>query len=194
MRSPEIPWAYSAFQPNDPVETYVLAKVLKSTNAKLEVDDVVRGLLPVQQYSMVPEDVATKLERVNIASGIHQALYLGAIGMPGLSAYSSFYEIGKPKRGETIFVSSAAGAVGQIVGQLAKREGLKVLGSVGSDEKLDYVIKDLDFDGAFNYKSENASDALARLSPEGLDLYYDNVGGSQFEAALANLKVFGRIS
>ncbi|KAJ5388513.1 hypothetical protein N7509_011054 [Penicillium cosmopolitanum] len=113
--------------------------------------------------------------------------------MPGLTAYSSLYEIGKPKKGETIFVSAASGAVGQLVGQLAKHEGLRVIGSVGSDEKLDYIINELGFDGGFNYKNEKPSAALARLAPEGIDIYYENVGGEHLEAALDAFNNFGRI-
>lgn len=193
MRSPDISWAYSAFRPGDTVETYTLAKVIKSASAGFEVGAIVRGLLLVQGYSFVSKEAADKLEQIEITRGLEPALYLGTLSMPGLSAYSSLYDIGKPRRGETILVSSAAGAVGQLVGQLAKHEGLKVLGSVGSQEKLDYLVTELAFDGAFNYKTENASEALMRLGPDGLDLYYDNVGGEQLEAALANLKVFGRI-
>ncbi|KAJ5146899.1 hypothetical protein N7526_000251 [Penicillium atrosanguineum] len=113
--------------------------------------------------------------------------------MPGLTAYSSLYEIGKPKKGETIFVSAASGAVGQIVGQLAKHEGLKVIGSVGSDDKLEYITKTLGFDGGFNYKTEKPADALARLTPQGIDIYYENVGGEHLEAALDALNNFGRV-
>jgi NADPH-dependent curcumin reductase CurA len=113
--------------------------------------------------------------------------------MPGLTAYSSLYEIGKPKKGETIFVSAASGAVGQIVGQLAKHEGLRVIGSVGSDDKLEFITKELGFDGGFNYKNEKPADALARLAPEGLDIYYENVGGEHLEAALDAMKNFGRV-
>jgi NADPH-dependent curcumin reductase CurA len=113
--------------------------------------------------------------------------------MPGLTAYASLYEIGKPKKGETIFISSAAGAVGQIVGQIAKHEGLKVIGSVGSDDKLNLILNELSFDGGFNYKKEKPSEALKRLALDGIDIYYENVGGEQLEAALANMNNFGRI-
>jgi NADPH-dependent curcumin reductase CurA len=161
---------------------------------EFEVDFIVRGLLPVQEYSIVAKKVAEKLDTVELNPTLGAATYLGAVGMPGLSAYSSFYSIGKPKRGETIFISSAAGAVGQLVGQLAKREGMKVIGSVGSQEKLDFIINELDFDAGFNYKVEATQKALERLAPEGIDLYFDNVGGEQLEGALANMKTFGRIS
>ena len=114
--------------------------------------------------------------------------------MPGLTAWSSLYEIGQPKKGEVMFVSAASGAVGQLVGQLGKKEGLKVIGSVGDDAKLDYIIKELGFDGGFNYKKEKPLEALARLAPEGIDIYYENVGGEQLEAAITYMKLFGRIS
>lgn len=119
--------------------------------------------------------------------------FLGPLHNTGLAAYSSLYEIGKPKPGETIFISSASGAVGQIVGQLAKREGLRVIGSVGSDDKLKYIVDELGFDGGFNYKKEKTEDALARLAPKGLDIYYDNVGGEQLEGALWSINVGARI-
>lgn len=91
---------------------------------------------------------------------------------------SSFYKIGEPKKGETIYVTAASGAVGAVVGQLAKREGLRVIGSAGTDDKVEY-IKSLGFDGAFNYKKENPVDALRRLAPDGIDLFYDNVSSTQ---------------
>lgn len=100
---------------------------------------------------------------------------------------------GAPKRGETIFISAASGAVGQLVGQLAKREGLTVIGSVGEDKKLDFITKELKFDGGFNYKTEKPLEALQRLAPKGIDIYYENVGGEQLEAAIASMNNFGRI-
>ncbi|TVY40519.1 NADP-dependent oxidoreductase [Lachnellula occidentalis] len=129
--------------------------------------------------------------------GLDEKLFLGALGMSGLTAYSSFYEIGKPKKGETIFISAASGAVGQIVGQLAKREGLKVIGSVGSEVKRKYVVEELGFDGAFNYKVEKPTEGLKRLLGEvgsaGLDIYYDNVAGEQLDAALGVMNERGRV-
>jgi len=120
-------------------------------------------------------------------------LFVGALGMPGLTAYSSFYEIGQPKKEETIFISAASGAVGQIVGQLAKHEGLTVIGSVGSDAKLEFIKKDLKFDEGFNYKKEKPLEALQRLAPRGIDIYFENVGGDHLDAALGTLNNYGRI-
>lgn len=101
--------------------------------------------------------------------------------MPGLTAYASLYEIGELHKNEkeTIFISAASGAVGSLVGQLAKREGLRVVGSAGSDEKVKYLIEKLGFDAAFNYKTESPDKALPKYIPEGLDIYYDNVGGGR---------------
>lgn len=105
--------------------------------------------------------------------------------------YSSFYEIGKPKKGETIFISAASGAVGQLVGQLAKREGLHVVGSAGTDDKVKH-LKELGFDEAFNYKTESPSQALSKYCPNGVDIYFENVGGETLDAALAAANPFGR--
>lgn len=96
---------------------------------------------------------------------------------------SSFYDIGQPKEGETIFVTSAAGAVGALVGQLAKREKLKVIGSAGTDDKVEY-LKSLGFDAAWNYKKISTKEALKQYAPEGIDIFYDNVGGEQLDAAM----------
>jgi len=114
--------------------------------------------------------------------------------MPGMTAYSSLYEIGEMHKNEkeTIFVSGAAGAVGSLVGQLAKREGLRVVGSAGSDEKVKYLTEKLGFDVAFNYKKESPLEALNKYIPEGLDIYYDNVGGETLFAAIENAKDFAR--
>ncbi|KAG0374789.1 hypothetical protein BGX24_009933, partial [Mortierella sp. AD032] len=110
-----------------------------------------------------------------------------------LTAYASLKDIGKPKAGETIFISAASGAVGQLAGQLAKAWGLTVIGSAGSDEKVDYLLKEVGFDHAFNYKKRTALDALKELAPKGIDIYFENVGGETLEAALDHLNTHGRI-
>jgi len=151
------------------------------------------GGLPIEEYSAVSKEMTESLRKLENPYGLDLKIFLGALGMPGLTAYSSFYEIGKPVKGETIFISAASGAVGQLVGQLAKHEGLTVIGSVGSDDKLDFIKNDLNFDCGFNYKKEKPSEALARLAPKGIDIYYENVGGEQLEAALTAMNDFGRI-
>ncbi|KAL5338485.1 hypothetical protein BJX70DRAFT_398625 [Aspergillus crustosus] len=194
MRRPEIKSYSPPLQLGKPIESATIAKVLRSNNASYNEGDLVIGRLPIQQYVVVGADELSRISALENPLGIEDIrVFLGALGMPGLTAYSSLYEIGQPKKGETVFVSAASGAVGQLVGQLAKHEGLKVIGSVGSDEKLDYILKDLGFDGGFNYKKEKPADALARLAPNGIDIYYENVGGEHLEAALDAINNFGRI-
>ena len=151
------------------------------------------GVFGTEEYSAVPAFLIPMARKLSNPYNLPPRLYVGALGISGLAAYASLYEFGKPQNGQVIFISAASGAVGQIVGQLAKLEGLTVLGSVGSDAKLSFITDELGFDGGFNYKKENPSDALARLAPRGLDIYYDNVGGEQLDAALAAMKDFGRI-
>lgn len=151
------------------------------------------GFLSTEEYTSVPKESAESFQKIDNEYKLDPANFVGALGMPGLTAYSSLYEIGQPKKGETIFISAASGAVGAIVGQIAKHEGLKVIGSVGTDEKLDYITEELGFDGGFNYKKEEPSKALQRLAPDGIDIYYENVGGIQLEAALDAMNNFGRI-
>jgi NADPH-dependent curcumin reductase CurA len=119
--------------------------------------------------------------------------YLGAIGMPGMTAYVGLLEVGALKDGETVFVSGAAGAVGSIVGQIAKLKGCRVLGSAGSQEKVDLLTQELGFDYAFNYKDGDILSHLREGAPEGIDVYFDNVGGDHLQAAIAHMRPFGRI-
>lgn len=194
MRPAEVKSYAPAFELNKAIESASIAKVVRSNNASYKEGELVIGHVPVQEYVSLDGPNLQRIRKLENPLGIEDIrVFLGPLGMPGLTAYSSLYAIGKPKKGETIFVSAASGAVGQIVGQLAKHEGLRVIGSVGSDEKLDYIIKELGFDGGFNYKNEKPADALARLAPEGIDIYYENVGGEHLEASLNAMKNFGRV-
>ncbi|KAI2705997.1 hypothetical protein CBS147332_7241 [Penicillium roqueforti] len=194
MRAAEAKSYAPAFALDKPIDSRSIGKIVRSNNASYKEGDVVIGHVPIQEYVALSEPELVRIQKLDNPLGIEDIrVFLGALGMPGLTAYSSLYEIGKPKKGETIFVSAASGAVGQLVGQLAKREGLRVIGSVGSDEKLEYITKTLGFDGGFNYKTEKPADALARLAPEGIDIYYENVGGEHLEAALDAMNNFGRI-
>lgn len=195
LRDPEAKSYLPAIPLGTPVVATSLSKVVKSSLAGCDEGDVVIQGLPVQEYNVfVQKDGAGGPRKIDTGALDDVRHYLGALGMPGLTAYASLYEIGKPKKGETIFVSSAAGAVGQLVGQLAKHEGLTVLGSVGSDDKLEYIINELGFDGGWNYKKESSTKAaIERLTGgKGIDIFYDNVGGEQLEGAFDTLKQFGR--
>ncbi|OAA36672.1 NADP-dependent leukotriene B4 12-hydroxydehydrogenase [Metarhizium rileyi] len=193
MRDPSIKSYSPAFVPNDPIVNDTVGKVLKSDSPDFKPGDIVKAYGPIAEYAAITDPKGQRVLKVQNPHGLDLSVFTGALGMPGLTAWSSLYQIGKPKKGETIFVSSAAGAVGQLVGQIAKKEGLTVIGSVGSDEKLDFVTKELGFDAAFNYKKESPSDALKRLAPNGIDIYYENVGGEHLEAALDSLNVLGRV-
>jgi NADPH-dependent curcumin reductase CurA len=117
---------------------------------------------------------------------------LGVLGMPGLTAHYGLFELGEPTEGETVFVSGAAGAVGSAVGQMAKIAGCRVIGSAGSNEKLAW-LGELGIDAAFNYRERSAREALAELAPDGIDIYFDNVGGDHLEAAIGALRTRGRV-
>lgn len=196
MRDASIQSYSPAFEPDSPVVNDVVAKVLKSDSPQdFQEGDLVMAFTAIAEYAAVPKEVlaAGRVRKIHNPGGLEPGLFIGQLGMPGLTAWSSLYKIGRPKKGETIFVSSAAGAVGQVVGQIAKHEGLRVIGSVGSDEKAEFVVKELGFDAATNYKKESPADALKRLAPEGIDIYYENVGGETLEAAIAAMKQSGRV-
>jgi NADPH-dependent curcumin reductase CurA len=118
---------------------------------------------------------------------------LGVLGMPGLTAWYGLTQIGDPKPGETVFVSAAAGAVGSVVGQLARLRGARAVGSAGSPEKVAFLIDELGFDAAFDYSQEDLNAALREHCPDGIDVYFDNVGGDHLEAALNRLNTFARV-
>ncbi|KAI0841354.1 NAD(P)-binding protein [Hypoxylon sp. FL0890] len=197
MRDPSVRSYKPAFTLNEAIENYAVARVLKSKSDKFHVGDAIYAILPFAQYAaLTAEDLQNpdrEVRKLDNPYNLDLDYFLGPLGMPGLTGFSSLYKIGQPKRGETIFISSAAGAVGSIVGQLSKREGLKVIGSVGSDDKLNFILKDLGFDAGFNYKKERPWDALKRLAPNGIDIYYENVGGEHLEAALESMNLRGRI-
>ena len=198
--------SYSApMQPDKPVESVsVIGKVLKSDNSKYKEGDlVVLWLGYIETYSSVPEEDAKPIDEpkrgpraatvINVADKVPLTAYINVLGMTGMTAYGSLHAIGKPKKGETIWVSGAAGAVGQVVGQIAAREGLRVIGSAGDDSKLKTLTEELGFTEVFNYKKENPRDALKRLAPDGIDIFFDNVGGEQLDIALEHMNLFGRI-
>ncbi len=120
--------------------------------------------------------------------------FLGALGMPGMTAYFGLLEVGRPEEGETVVVSAAAGAVGAVAGQIAKLKGCRVVGIAGGEEKCRYVSEELGFDAAVDYKAGNVGAALAEACPDGVDVYFDNVGGEILDAALALLNRHARVA
>ena len=183
-----------ALEPGTALTARSIAEVLRSDHARFRAGDVVVGPIPIQEYAALSDDLLALLQPLDNKLGIADIrVYLGVLGVPGLTAYGGFYEIARPEKGQTMFISAASGAVGQMVGQLARLEGLRTIGSVGSEEKLAFITEELGFDAGFNYKRESPAAALARLAPEGVDVYFDNVGGEHLDAALEAMKDCGRI-
>eukprot|EP00057_Strongylocentrotus_purpuratus_P001323 XP_001198144.1 PREDICTED: prostaglandin reductase 1 isoform X1 [Strongylocentrotus purpuratus] len=168
-----------------------VAKVIESRNENF----------PVGTWTLVSSGWTTHtvsdgkgLIKMPLPEGVPRSYAIGSIGMPGVTAYFGLLDICTPKAGETVLVSGAAGAVGNVVGQIAKIKGCRVIGSAGSEEKCEY-LKELGFDEVFNYKTTKNLDAkLKELAPEGIDVYFDNVGGEFATAAVLNMNLFGRIA
>ncbi|KAH9885350.1 NAD(P)-binding protein [Xylariomycetidae sp. FL2044] len=193
MRDPEIPSYKPAYTLNEAIDNDCIARVLKSDSADYGTGDLIYAYLPFAEYASVSKEALSEVTKLDNPFNLSPDYFLGPLGMPGLTGYSALYKIGQPKKGETIFISAASGAVGQMVGQICKREGLRVIGSVGSDDKLEFILGELGFDAGFSYKKETPFSALARLAPDGIDIYWENVGGEHLEAALQHLKIRGRI-
>jgi NADPH-dependent curcumin reductase CurA len=166
-----------------------IGRVLVSRTPVLAVGDVVLSNWGWREYFVSD---GSDLERIEPQAPL--SYYLGVLGMPGLTAYVGLYDLAEPQPGETVFVSAASGAVGSVVGQLARIRGCTVIGSVGSEEKLRYVRDDLGFDAAFNYQVTSPEQALAELAPDGIDVYFDNVGSDHLQAAIGAMRMFGRIT
>jgi NADPH-dependent curcumin reductase len=164
-----------------------VGEVLESKNNKFSPGDRVLTQLGWQLYGTTRD--ATRIEGAKAPL----SYYLGLLGMPGMTAYFGLKEIGQPKPGETVVVSAASGAVGSVVGQLAKIRGCRAVGIAGGPQKCDYVRRELGFDACLDYKSENISDALKKLCPAGVDVYFDNVGGATLDALLRHMNLFSRI-
>jgi hypothetical protein len=164
-------------------------EVIASNHPDLAVGDHVTGLLGVQEYAVAHGNAVIKVDPALAPLPV----YLGTLGMPGMTAYFGLLDIGRPQEGETVLVSGAAGAVGGVVGQLAKLKGARAVGIAGGPEKCRHLVDDLGFDAAIDYKSEELDAALARHCPKGIDVYFDNVGGEILDIALAHLARNARV-
>ncbi|TMU94852.1 NADP-dependent oxidoreductase [Streptomyces sp. DASNCL29] len=179
------------FKLDRPMEGGAVGKVVASNAEGISVGDHVLHFGGWREYATVDAKSAVKVDP-EIAP---LPAYLGVLGMPGLTAYAGLLEVASFKEGDAVFVSGAAGAVGSEVGQIAKLKGAsRVIGSAGSDEKVRVLLDEYGFDAAFNYKSGPVADQLKEAAPDGIDVYFDNVGGEHLEAAIGRLKVHGRIT
>jgi len=179
------------FKVGEVLQAGVVGQVVASRNSRFSEGDYVNGMLGWQNYSISNGQGLYKVSKGDLPLSYH----LGILGMPGMTAYVGLFTIGNAKGGETVFVSAASGAVGSIVGQLARIHGCKVAGCAGSDEKVSLLRKEFGYHAAFNYrKSESLPKSIAAVCPKGIDVNFENVGGAIFEAALWNMRNYGRIA
>ena len=166
-----------------------LGKVIESDSESVPVGSYVKHRFGFREFVILPEDQveAVTVEDEPLSTHMH------ILGMTGLTAYGGLLVTGELKENENVFVSAAAGAVGSVVGQIAKIKNCRVIGSCGSDEKVRHLVDDLGFDAAFNYKTENIRMKLHELLPEGIDVYFENVGGAHLDAACGQMRPLGRI-
>ena len=172
-----------------PMDGGAVGEVMASQSPDLAPGDTVLHQLGWREFAVADARAFRKVD----PSAAPSSAYLGVLGIPGLTAYVGIVDIAAMRAGDVVFVSAAAGAVGSLAGQFAKLLGAsKVIGSAGSDEKVGYVISQLGFDTAFNYRSGPVHKQLRSAAPDGIDVYFDNVGGDHLEAAIGSMRTFGR--
>lgn len=178
-----------SFQLNEPIKSSIVAEIIDSKHANFKKGDFVSGIIDWKEYQ-----VSTGKGLNKVSAEVNLSSHLGILGMTGLTAYLGLTEIGAPKTGETIVVSGAAGAVGSVVGQIGKILGCRVVGLAGTDEKVENLKSKFNFDEAINYKTTpDLNEAIKNACPDGVDIYFDNVGGEISDAVLANINKFARI-
>ncbi|CAN5886739.1 NADP-dependent oxidoreductase [soil metagenome] len=190
--------SYTANQPTGAVfQGGTVGEVVESKNPKFQVGDKVVGFGGWQQYSVVDASVPGSLKKVD-TTHVPLSHYLGAVGMPGVTAWYGLVKIIAPKEGETVVVTAASGAVGSAFGALAKARGCRVVGIAGGPDKCKYVVEELGFDACIDYKQhpdvKSMSTALKEACPKGIDGYFENVGGYIFDAVMLRLNAFARIA
>ncbi len=183
--------SYAApFELNQPMVSSLISEVVESKHPGFSQGEFVKGHLEWREYQKSDGSGLTKVDHAHAPL----TAYLGVLGMTGLTAYLGLMEIGKPKSGETLVVSGAAGAVGSVVGQIGKILGCRVVGIAGTDEKTRLLIKDFGFDAAINYHTApDMSRAVAQACPQGVDVYFDNVGGRVTDGVITHINKFARI-
>ncbi len=178
------------FELGKPLEGGCVGQIIETKNENFQAGDYILGHKGWREFFVSDGSDLVKIDP-EIAPIQH---YLGILGMPGFTAYVGLLDIGHPREGETVFVSTAAGAIGSVACQIAKIKGCRVIGSAGSDEKVAWLLEEAGIDTAFNYKTkEDLFETLLELSPDGIDVYFENVGGSHLEAAIDRMNNFGRI-
>ena len=181
-----------AYAVNEVMYGGAIGEVIESNDPSLSAGDIVLNQKAWQDRFVAPANTVVKLEPFDRAQ---LSLYMGTLGMPGLTSYVGLFKFGEPKAGDTVFVSAASGAVGANVCQIAKLKGCRVIGSCGSDEKAQWLKDECGVDEVINYKTcGDLSAALAAAAPEGIDVYFENVGGEHLQAAINSMNPYGRIA
>ena len=178
------------FQVGEVLQGQAVAEVVESKHEKFGEGDLVTGMFGWEAYTRSNGEGIRKVER----DGVPLSYYLSILGITGFTAYLGLFDVGNLQEGETVFVSAAAGAVGSAAGQIAKLKGCRVVGTAGSNEKVDFLTSELGFDAAFNYKTASLGQALKESCPDGIDLNFENVGGDILEAVLPRMNDFGRVA
>jgi NADPH-dependent curcumin reductase CurA len=178
-------------QPGEVMVGGVVGEVVESNDPRMTKGDIVEGMLGWQEYAVAPAKSLRKIDPE--AAPITTALYV--LGMPGLTAYFGLLDITRPQPGETVLISGAGGAVGSIVGQIAKIKRCRAIGVAGSNEKVQFITREFGFDGAFNYReTPNYGSAIKNLCPNGVDIYFDNVGGPLTDEVMRHINTKARIA
>ncbi|CAN6194525.1 unnamed protein product [Urochloa humidicola] len=192
--------AVDALLPGQKIASYAVGEVVSSASPEYAAGDVVVGVFGWEDYSLfAPSNPAAAATVSKVAAGggslFPVSHHLSALGTSGMTAYGGLFEVCKPAKGEKVFVSAASGSVGSLAGQFAKLAGCYVVGCAGTQAKVDLLKEKLGFDDAFNYKEEpDLKSAVKRHFPDGIDIYFENVGGEMLEAALANMNTYGRVA
>ncbi|MET0547573.1 MAG: NADP-dependent oxidoreductase [Caulobacterales bacterium] len=175
------------------IPTMVFGRVAQSRNPAFKEGDYGRGFIGWEEYSVLnPSSVG--FENVNVDPSLPLTAYMGAIGWSGITAYVGLKKYGEMRAGDEVLISAAAGAVGSVAGQIAKLSGCRAVGVVGSEEKAEIVTQHLGMHAAINYRAQDLDAAIRNIFPNGIDLYFDNVGGKVLDAVLPQMKAFGRIA
>jgi hypothetical protein len=188
-RMSDAPSYIEPFEVGKPISSGLIAKVLESKSQDFNAGDFVSGMMEWKETQVLNAKGLIKVD----PDKAPLSAYLGILGMTGLTAYFGLTDIGQPKEGETLLVSGAAGAVGTVVGQIGKILGLRVVGIAGTDEKVEMLTNEFGFDAGINYNTtKNRVKAIAQACPDGVDVYFDNVGGEISDAVLYNINKFSR--
>ncbi|WP_026858711.1 NADP-dependent oxidoreductase [Jeotgalicoccus psychrophilus] len=177
------------FNIDEPLSGHIVGRVVESNADGFKENDVVTGRLSWKKYNTTAAENVSKV----VSTDVPFHLYLSTLGMPGHTAYGGLLNIGKPEKGETVVVSAASGAVGSVVGQIAKIKGARVVGIAGGSKKVNYLTEELGFDAGVDYKADDFKDKLKTAVPDGIDVYYENVGGTVSDEVFNHLNRFARI-